>query len=81
MTISRFNGRHDRQKAQGVVDVEGYCHHDTGHAILFSSDGTKENAVWLPRTQCEWEPKRTGSLTGYGVATVARWLARDRGLV
>ena len=45
-------------------------------AAWLVNDGTQE--VWLPKSQCEWEPE------GYkdvGIMQVPEWLAIDKGLI
>jgi len=36
-----------------VIDLEGRIHHETDMAILFSTDGRRKNAVWLPKSAIE----------------------------
>ena len=60
-----------------LFDLDVELHVDTGKAVLVSTDGKKENAVWLPSSQIEIERK-------FGViytVTLPEWLAVEKGLV
>lgn len=61
-----------------LQDVEVTVHHRTEKAILVSLDGDKENAVWVPLSQCEIE--RKGETRVY-ILTAPEWLLVDKGLV
>lgn len=60
-----------------ITDIRGQIHARTDRAILFSDDGDREKAVWLPLAHVEVE------MHTHGVATVTmpEWLATERGLV
>ncbi len=60
-----------------IVDIEGQIHARTERAILFSTDGDRDRAVWLPLSQCEVEMKSGG----LSVVTLEEWLAVEKGLV
>lgn len=60
-----------------LIDVTVQLHHETPKAVLVSDDGDRENAVWLPLSQCEIEHKRSGIV----VVTLPEWLAIEKGLV
>lgn len=62
-----------------LVDIAGMLHHETDKAILFSDDGERAHAIWLPKSAIEIErdPKRSGFVT----VTVPERLALDRGLI
>ena len=47
-----------------VVDIRGQIHAMTDRAILFSDDGDRENAKWLPLSQVEVE-KHGLTFTGF----------------
>lgn len=60
-----------------VIDLRGQVHARTERAVLFSTDGDKENAVWIPLSQIE-----VGDLHhGVGEITMPEWLAIDKGMV
>lgn len=60
-----------------IIDLRGQIHARTDRAILFSDDGDKESAVWLPLAHVE-----IGQLhRGVGEISLPEWLAVDRGLV
>lgn len=59
-----------------ITDIEGRIHVRTERAILFSTDGERGSAVWLPLSQCEVELK-DGSLA---IVTLEEWLAVEKGL-
>ncbi len=60
-----------------IVDIEGRVHAKTDRAILFSTDGDREEAVWLPLAHVEISELRRG----VGVVSMPEWLAVDRGLI
>jgi len=37
-----------------LTDLTMHLHHETPLAILVSDDGERKNAVWLPKSQCEF---------------------------
>ena len=58
-------------------DVTLVLHHETAQALLVSETGDKRKAVWLPKSQIEFEkrPKAT-------VEVIApEWLLIDKGLL
>lgn len=59
-----------------LVDILCHVHVETDKAVLVSDDGDKENAVWLPRSQIEFEKR--GSHVNI---TMPEWLALDKGLI
>ena len=63
------------------VDLELTLHADppSAAAILVSTDGDKENAVWLPRSQIEYDD--TGCEGDIIMVTMPVWLATAKGLV
>lgn len=60
-----------------LVDLTLQLHADTPRAILVSDDGDSANAVWLPKSQIEFETKASGIVE----VTCPEWLAIERGLV
>ncbi|MDB6178967.1 hypothetical protein PAF17_15860 [Paracoccus sp. Z330] len=60
-----------------IIDLRGQVHARTDRAILFSTDGDRESAEWLPLSQIE-----VGELhRGVGEITLPEWLAVDKGLM
>lgn len=52
-----------------------HVHHETPSAFLVSDTG---NAVWLPKSQIDWEPPATtGTVVEF---LVPEWLAIEKGL-
>lgn len=41
------------RKNNPIIDLEGVIHHQTERAVLFSIDGERDHATWLPRSQIE----------------------------
>lgn len=62
--------------AQRVIDLEGFVHIKTEKAVLFSTDGVKANAAWLPLSQIECEDDE-----GPTEIVIPEWLAQERGLI
>jgi hypothetical protein len=61
-----------------LIDIVCTLHAETEKAIFVSDDGEKDNAVWLPKSQIEYELRgRTGST----IVTMPEWLAKDKGLI
>lgn len=50
---------------------------ETAQAFLVS-DGTPDEAVWVPKSQCELTP--TGK-PGLHTLTIPEWLAQEKGLI
>ena len=63
--------------AKELVDVTVQVHHETDRAVLVSDDGDKENAVWIPLSQCEVLKRPRG----VAIVTMHEWLALDKGLI
>lgn len=62
-----------------LADVDVRLHHETKGAYLVSTDGNRDNAVWVPKSACELEMKgRDGRV---GVLTLEQDLAEEKGLV
>ena len=59
-----------------IIDLEGYAHHRTPLAMLFSTDGDIESAVWLPFSMIERDNDR-----GHCTITLPESLAIEKGLV
>jgi len=60
-----------------VVDVEVSLHAETEKAWKVSDTGSKEDAVWVPKSETEIED--IGG--GVHMLTLPFWMAHDRGLV
>ena len=58
-----------------VTDIDGQIHARTGRAILFSDDGDKDGAKWLPLSQIEVTLGQHGAAS----VTLPEWLAIDKG--
>jgi hypothetical protein len=59
-----------------LVKVECRVHHRTEAAILVSLDGERDNAVWVPLSQCEVAERPRGVV----ILEMPEWLAVDKGL-
>ncbi len=62
-----------------LVDLEVHVHHETGKAVLVSTDGDRKAAVCLPLAAIELSMRR-GSDTHADV-TLAERLAHEKGLI
>lgn len=62
-----------------IIDIAGCLHAETEKAILFSDTADKKDAVWLPKSQVEFE--RDGSQERFVTVTLPEWLAKDKGLI
>lgn len=60
-----------------LADVDVKVHHSTDKAVLVSKTGDEEDAVWVPKSQIELEPKGKD----LAVLTGPEWLLIDKGLV
>jgi hypothetical protein len=60
-----------------LVDLTMKLHAETAAAIRVSDDGDDKHAVWLPKSQVEFETVKPG----YVEVTLPEWLAIDKGLV
>lgn len=58
-----------------LVDIALQVHHETERAYLVSSDGNREEAVWLPKSQCD-QTKALGK--GAFEFTMPEWLAVEK---
>lgn len=77
--------------ASDLHDITLALHHDTGRAVLVSSDGEESKAVWIPHSKIE-VVKKESTLPGVRkngqmvrlacvVVTMPEWLAREKGLL
>lgn len=64
-----------------LVDLELQLHAETGAALLVSDDGDKKSAVWLPKSQIEFEVRERNSSAALVLVTMPEWLAIAKGLV
>lgn len=66
-----------------VHDLEMCLHHETEPdmedegAILVSLCGTREKAIWLPKSQAQYERKAGTTVT----VTAPEWLLMKKGLI
>lgn len=60
-----------------IVDLSLHLHAVTEKAILVSENGDKDKAVWLPKSQVEYEEQKSG----YVEVQCPEWLANDKGLI
>lgn len=59
-----------------LVDLSLHYHLATDKAIMVSENGDEDKAVWLPKSQIEYEIKK-GSVE----VTLPEWLAKAKGLI
>ena len=59
------------------IDITVSKLHETAQAVLVT-DGTPEEAVWLPKSQIEIAPADT---PGRHTVTLPEWLAQEKGLI
>jgi hypothetical protein len=59
-----------------LIDVAVQLHHESAKAWLISDDGDRKNAIWIPKSQAELEPKDK-----VHILTLPEWLATEKGLV
>jgi len=62
-----------------LVDIAGCLHHETDKAILFSDTADEKDAVWLPKSRCEYQ--RDGGQERFVTVTMPEWLAKEKGLI
>ena len=62
-----------------LTDIEVHMHHRTAKAVLVSTDGDSDNAVWIPLSACEIDPHER--LSNVYVLTCRENLAVEKGLV
>ena len=67
-----------RVSRSDLVEIAGVVRRETDAAWLFH-DGFRE--CWLPKSLCDWEPKRTGAVLDNGVMTMPEWLATKEGFI
>lgn len=60
-----------------LCDLELHLHAETDKAILVSTDGNADDAVWVPKSQCEYEIKKKNLI----LVTMPEYLATDKELV
>lgn len=56
-------------------------HVDAKAAIFVSDDGDKRHAVWLPKSQIEYEIRERNGGAALVEVTLPEWLALDKGLI
>lgn len=62
-----------------MVEVEGDVIGESDDAWHFSADGG-DSAVWLPKSLCEWSPKKRHKDDSFGTMEIPEWLADKEGL-
>jgi hypothetical protein len=61
-----------------LVEVDVALHHDTDKAFfLVSTDGNRDKAQWIPKSQCQ----HAGGAGRHRTLEMPEWLAMDRGLI
>jgi len=61
-----------------IIDIEGTVHHRTERAVLFSKNGNRASAQWLPLAQIEVEHSRHAGII---IVTLPEWLAMEKGFI
>lgn len=65
-----------------MMDITCRLHAETEKAILISDDGIKDNAVWLPKSQVEFQIESSKNYNlGIITVTLPEWMAKDKGLI
>lgn len=67
-------------KSEEPVEINMVIHQDRPgeRAILASTSGDPDDAVWLPRSQIEYDdPREAGAVT---TIMMPQWLAEERGI-
>jgi len=59
------------------VEMSLTLHNKTDKAILVSETGYKEDAVWIPKSQCE----DINEIGGTVEIVIPEWLAQDKELI
>lgn len=67
---------HTRRSTK-LHDLDLHFHAETDKAILISENGEERHAVWLPKSQIEYEDDGRGSCK----VTLPEWLANEHGLI
>jgi hypothetical protein len=62
-----------------LVDLDVIIHHETDKAYLVSDTGNKDDAKWVPKSQCEFVPLREDSKVG--LLTMEERTAIEKGFV
>lgn len=60
-----------------LIDIDMQIFAETAKAVLMSDTGRKENAVWLPKSQIEYDQASIGMVQ----VTMPEWLAKEKGLI
>lgn len=65
-----------------LVDLELWVHRETTLAWQVSEEGDPEEALWLPKSQCEiGDELERGPIATLHEFTMPEWLAIEKGLV
>lgn len=67
----------DHARKSDLYDITVVVHHQTDDAVLVSDDGDRRNAVWLPLSAIEIEPRDRGMAE----ITAPERLLQDKGLI
>lgn len=65
-------------RSDSLLEIDVYIHRESKHAWHLSLDGVEAEAVWVPKSQAEYEPGRKPHC---GVLTAPEWLAIEKGLI
>ena len=66
-----------RRRDVKLVDLDLHLHAETDKAILVSENGDDKAAVWLPKSQVEYEDDKRGGAQ----VTLPEWLAKENSLI
>jgi hypothetical protein len=73
---ARHTQQGDWHMKSDIIDIKGMVHVQTEKAVLFSTDGNRANAEWLPLSQIEVENAHP-----IWTITLPEWLAMEKGLI
>jgi hypothetical protein len=61
-------------KNHDILTLGGFVKIETNSAYLFEADDSKRDAVWLPKSQVEWDEADE-------TMQIPEWLALEKGLI
>lgn len=62
-----------------TIDIDVVIHAETALAILVSDNDLEDSAVWLPKSQVDYDERaKKGDII---TVTLPEWLAIDKGLI
>lgn len=70
----------DAPRKSDLIDLDMVVHAETPKAWLLSDDGDRKHAVWIPKSQAEFEHRERGNMPT-GTLTCPEWLAKEKGLI